>query len=411
MKKILLILLTIVFLTANIHAEDANPENVTKLYVATFDRAPDKAGLDYWVNDSNLSLEAIATSFFDQDETKTLYPDGYDDYDFILAIYKNLFARDPDSEGGEYWQGELSKGAVSKSVFILAVVNGAKDDDAKILANKTEVGLALAESDLNDTTIGKMVMSNITADHNSVDDTFEGLFANNLTPMNVIDNSVINGDSVTSTDSESTALATDIINTLDNINESLKLTNGIYISDYKLASKIMGHTAKASSMLDELSKIVEEKNSLKTIARLGKILLNYSSYSFANFISIELDGTIMLVDAIEDLDLTLDEAYSYYVPGMVKPYFSNHTQIDNIVLHLSADRYPDMKQDGRKILYDKWDFDLDDEGMGGIPYKGYYNIELTNGKHVYVPYGRSYYKFGYYNKDRLCGFSSWSWCW
>ncbi len=60
-------------LVTSLSATEANRENVAKLYVATFDRAPDAAGLDYWVN-TPLSLEEIAQSSFDQDETKTLYP-------------------------------------------------------------------------------------------------------------------------------------------------------------------------------------------------------------------------------------------------------------------------------------------------------------------------------------------------
>ncbi|WP_367278395.1 DUF4214 domain-containing protein [Sulfurimonas sp.] len=43
--------------------------DVCKLYVATFNRAPDAAGLSYWVNNSGLSIEGIAQSFFDQPET------------------------------------------------------------------------------------------------------------------------------------------------------------------------------------------------------------------------------------------------------------------------------------------------------------------------------------------------------
>jgi len=40
-------------------------ENTTKLYVATFNRAPDAGGLEYWANDAGLDLEGIAQSFFD----------------------------------------------------------------------------------------------------------------------------------------------------------------------------------------------------------------------------------------------------------------------------------------------------------------------------------------------------------
>ena len=35
-----------------------NEKEVTKLYISTLGRAPDKAGLDYWVN-CGLSLEEV----------------------------------------------------------------------------------------------------------------------------------------------------------------------------------------------------------------------------------------------------------------------------------------------------------------------------------------------------------------
>ena len=86
MYKLLLSLSLSILLSGNVYGESSNPKNVTKVYVATFDRAPDKAGLDYWVNNSGLSLEAIATSFFDQDETKALYPSGTSTSKEILIV-------------------------------------------------------------------------------------------------------------------------------------------------------------------------------------------------------------------------------------------------------------------------------------------------------------------------------------
>ena len=70
MKKLLLIVSFLLLFVGVSNATQPNNTSVAKLYVATFDRAPDSAGLDYWVNLSGLSLEEIATSFFDQPETK-----------------------------------------------------------------------------------------------------------------------------------------------------------------------------------------------------------------------------------------------------------------------------------------------------------------------------------------------------
>ena len=169
MKQMFIRLLIVVGLMAtSVYAEVATQTNVTKLYIATFDRAPDSAGLDYWVESSGLALEGIAESFFDQEETQAKYPDSTTTEAFIASIYTNLFKRSADTAGNTYWIGELDGGNISKSLFILAVVNGALGDDATILDNKTEVGLAFAQKGLNDTTLATSVISEVTASSDTV---------------------------------------------------------------------------------------------------------------------------------------------------------------------------------------------------------------------------------------------------
>lgn len=148
-------------------------ESVTKLYVATFNRAPDAAGLDYWVNSSNLSLADIASSFFDQPETQLTYPADTTNRDFISSIYQNLFNRLPDSAGWDYWEEQLDQGNLTRDIFIQAVIEGAEaesgnPDDATILANKTEVGLFYAESGLSDNEQAKELMTQVSVDSETV---------------------------------------------------------------------------------------------------------------------------------------------------------------------------------------------------------------------------------------------------
>ncbi len=146
---------------------------VAKLYVATFNRAPDAAGLNYWVYDSGLEIEKIAQSFFDQPETQSLYAQGFSNIDFVEAVYHNLFNRSSDQAGLDYWVGELDSGRIARSVFILAVINGAQNtetygNDRTILTNKTTIGLAFANAGLNDTAVAKEIMSGITDDEETV---------------------------------------------------------------------------------------------------------------------------------------------------------------------------------------------------------------------------------------------------
>ena len=142
-------------------------------YIATFDRAPDAAGLDYWLNDSPLkTMEEIAQSFFDQPETKEKYPDGMGPVEFVKTIYNNLFNRDPDEKGWDYWVQELNDGNISRGNMILAVTNGALDTDEykdkTILDNKLEVGLYFADKGLDDVEEATTVMATVTDDYASV---------------------------------------------------------------------------------------------------------------------------------------------------------------------------------------------------------------------------------------------------
>ena len=138
LKKLLLPLL---FITTLLNATVPTEENIAKLYLATFNRAPAAAGVNYWVNDSGLSLEGAATSFFVQDEAQRIYPPDSTNADLVTASFQNLFNRTPTAAGLEYWTNDLDTGNISKSTFILALINGAKENDAVILQNKTEVAL------------------------------------------------------------------------------------------------------------------------------------------------------------------------------------------------------------------------------------------------------------------------------
>ncbi len=157
-------------------ATEVGYRNVTRLYVATFDRAPDAKGLDYWVLESNMALEDIAASFFRQEETQKKYPPGSSIEYFIDQVYRNLFNRPPDQKGMEYWKSELSSGAVSRSVFILTVINGALGSDAVVLENKEEVGIYFAFYGYNDAGFASDMMADISQASESVDAAMERLY-------------------------------------------------------------------------------------------------------------------------------------------------------------------------------------------------------------------------------------------
>jgi len=153
--------------TGELKTTAISSKDITKLYVATFNRAPDSDGIRYWVG-AGTPIEDISQSFFEQKETKELYPADKSVNDFVVAVYKNLFNREPDSEGLKYWRDEIEGGTISKSVFILAVINGAKGEDITILDNKQQVGEYFATKGLNNVTDAYSVISNIDATSSSL---------------------------------------------------------------------------------------------------------------------------------------------------------------------------------------------------------------------------------------------------
>jgi hypothetical protein len=153
--------------------------DLAQLYTAFFNRAPDAAGLAYWVaklDAGTITLEAIAKNWVDQQpEGHTKYPDGLSSNDFIKAIYTNVLNRTADDAGMQYWQNQLDSGAISRDVFLAAVISGAHANtsaqgllDAQLLTNKADVGLAFADKGLNDTSLAAKVLTTVNASADSL---------------------------------------------------------------------------------------------------------------------------------------------------------------------------------------------------------------------------------------------------
>lgn len=165
-------------------------ELVTELYIATFGRAPDASGLDYWaqnIDQNGWSIESVAQSFFDQPETQEAYPITLSTNSFIDAVYQNVLDRSADDEGKAYWATQLDSGAIAKNVFIIAILNGAKagtsETDKALLSNKTALGEYYAVNlELNNVAIAAEIMKSITYEQTSLErskvvlDTFKATF-------------------------------------------------------------------------------------------------------------------------------------------------------------------------------------------------------------------------------------------
>ena len=136
-------------------------EAVTAIYVGYFNRAPDPAGLNYWIGryeefqdgdsdgDAGLALAGIAESFSQQVESTSIYPffvtpSVASAEAFITSVYLNLFNRAPDPAGLDYWTAELASGNQPVGQIILSIIGGAQNSaagqDITTVLNKIEAG-------------------------------------------------------------------------------------------------------------------------------------------------------------------------------------------------------------------------------------------------------------------------------
>ncbi len=95
------------------------PFTVYHLYQAAFNRAPDLAGLGFWVKsvDNGGTLQNVAHNFLTSNEFTTLYGANTTNADFLTHVYTNVLHRTPDQAGYNWWLNALNSGASRESVL------------------------------------------------------------------------------------------------------------------------------------------------------------------------------------------------------------------------------------------------------------------------------------------------------
>lgn len=149
----------------------ANTVEIMELYTAYFNRAADKAGVDYWANEMDANgwtLDQVAQSFADQPEYQAIYGNLTNE-GTIVEIYKNLLNREqPDAAGLAYWEEQLDSGAIQISNMVQAIINGAQGSDIAIIDNKTAVSQYAYNAGLEATDAKTISLENITADPSTI---------------------------------------------------------------------------------------------------------------------------------------------------------------------------------------------------------------------------------------------------
>ncbi|AVT82969.1 DUF4214 domain-containing protein [Rhodopseudomonas palustris] len=107
----------------------SNTDLITELYIGYFNRAPDPAGLQYWLDgmSKGVTFSQIADQFAKSSESTAIYPyltlpNVVSPDSFINQVYQNVLGRPAEPAGLAYWKAALQSGVVTTGGFISTII-------------------------------------------------------------------------------------------------------------------------------------------------------------------------------------------------------------------------------------------------------------------------------------------------
>jgi hypothetical protein len=101
-----------------------------RMYQASFDRAPDLAGLGYWMYlmENGWSLRQMAAGFMNSQEFEDLYGSRAPANDvFVTKLYNNVLNREPEAAGYAHWMDILTNGKDTQAGVLLSFSESAEN--------------------------------------------------------------------------------------------------------------------------------------------------------------------------------------------------------------------------------------------------------------------------------------------
>lgn len=91
-----------------------------RLYQAAFDRAPDAAGAGFWLHamDQGWSLLEVAQQFIQSSEYRAVVGSGLSHRELVTRYYTNTHDRAPDQAGLDFWVKALDRGTSAAEVLV-----------------------------------------------------------------------------------------------------------------------------------------------------------------------------------------------------------------------------------------------------------------------------------------------------
>jgi hypothetical protein len=105
-----------------------------RIYQAAFNRAPDQAGLGFWIKfmDAGMSLNDVAAGFMAAPEFKTMYGATPSHEDFVNKLYMNVLHRPGEASGVAFWLAALDNPAITPAAVLAAFAESNENQVALI---------------------------------------------------------------------------------------------------------------------------------------------------------------------------------------------------------------------------------------------------------------------------------------
>jgi hypothetical protein len=109
-----------------------NAGQAYRVYQAAFNRAPDSAGLGYWIGnmDHGASLKDVAVGFVHSKEFSDVYGSAPGNADIVNHFYQNVLHRAGETAGVNYWTGLLDSKAASVADVLMGFSESAENQAA-----------------------------------------------------------------------------------------------------------------------------------------------------------------------------------------------------------------------------------------------------------------------------------------
>ncbi len=109
-----------------------------RLYEAAFNRTPDALGVGFWIGklDAGVAVNAVAQGFLDSQEYRDAYGSAMTNRELVTRYYTNILDRAPEQAGLDFWVAKLDSGVARAEVLAgisesLENINGS----AAVIAN------------------------------------------------------------------------------------------------------------------------------------------------------------------------------------------------------------------------------------------------------------------------------------